>query len=88
MAGKVLTEFRREFHNSVNTAIVAAFGFLIALSWRDLITKYITKLSSLSSLNSQLISTAIITFISVLGIFITTKILSPKKEEAQAAEKK
>ncbi|NCN51694.1 hypothetical protein GW931_01660 [archaeon] len=81
MAKKVISELRTQFNNSVNTAIIATFGLLMALSWNSLITQYVTKISSYTSFQSQVISTLIITIISVLGIFITTRIFSPKKSE-------
>lgn len=87
MVKEVISELRRQFNNSVNTAIIAAFGLLMALSWNSLITQYINKIFLYSPLKSQLISTLIITFISVLGIFITTKIFSPKKEEEKLRKK-
>ena len=81
---KVLSKFKMEFNNSVNTAIVAAFGFLIALSWRDFIIEWVNLISAYSPLQGQLISTVIITVISVVGIIITTKVFSPKKVEAKS----
>jgi len=81
MVKKSLSEIKREFRNSVNTAILAAFGFLIALSWRDLISEWVDKISAYAPLQGQLISTIIVTIVCVLGIFITAKILSPKKDE-------
>jgi len=81
MVKKVISKFREEFNRSTNTAIVAAFGFLIALSWKDLITEFVSKLSSYSPLQGQLVSTFIVTIISVLGIIITTKIFSKKEIE-------
>ena len=67
-------KFKRELKKSVNTAIVAAFSFLIALAWRDVITGYVSKISELSPVKGQLISAIIITIICVMGILIITKI--------------
>jgi len=58
---------------------VAAFSFLIALVWKDLITLYVNKVSESSPVQGQLFSTILITIICVIGIFITTKILSIKE---------
>lgn len=69
-------KFKEEIKKAILTAIVAAFGFLIALSWRDVITEYVNKINSMSSINGNLISALIITFISVIGILIITKFLS------------
>lgn len=81
MVKEVLSSLKRDFRNSTNTAIIAAFGLLMALSWNALITQYLNKVASYSPLQGQLFSTIIITILSVLGIFVTTRILSPKKEE-------
>jgi hypothetical protein len=81
MVKKTLSELRTQFNNSVNTAIIAAFGLLMALSWNSFINQFVSKITSYSPFQSQLISTLIITTICVLGIFITTKIFSPKKFE-------
>ncbi|MCK5149529.1 hypothetical protein KAJ87_01235 [Candidatus Pacearchaeota archaeon] len=69
-------KLKREIKKSISTAIVAAFGFLIALSWRDVIKEYVNKISSLSPIQGNLISAVIITIISVIGILIITKFLS------------
>ena len=71
-------KLKREIKKSISTAIVAAFGFLIALSWRDVIKGYIEKISALSPVQGQLISAIIVTIISVIGILIITKFLSEK----------
>jgi len=72
------TEFKNELKKSILSAVVAAFGFLIALSWRDVIIEYVDKISSLSPVQGKLISAVIITVICVLGILIMTKFLSEK----------
>ena len=69
-------KFKRELKKSINTAIVAAFSFLIALAWRDVITGYVNKISELSPVKGQLISAIIITIICVIGILIITKIFA------------
>ena len=74
-------EFNRELRKAVNTAIVAAFGFLIALAWRDVISEYITELTTLSPVQGKLFSAIIITLVGVLGILIVTKIFSVSEGE-------
>jgi len=69
-------KFKLELKKSINTAIVAAFGFLIALVWKDVISEYVGEIQKLSPLKGQFISAVIITIISVLGILIITKIFS------------
>jgi len=72
-------KFKLELKKSISTAIVAAFGFLIALSWRDVIVEYISKIENVSPLKGGLISASIITVFSVIGILIVTKIFSSKE---------
>jgi len=73
---KSVKKFRLELKKSISTAIVAAFGFLIALSWRDVITEYVSKIEKVSPLKGNLISAIIITIFSVIGILIIAKIFS------------
>ena len=72
--------FRSELKNSVRTAILAAFSFLIALQWRELITETIKKISSESPLQGLFFSTVVVTLLCVLGIVLTSQILSNKKD--------
>ncbi len=71
--------FKDELTKSMNTAIVAAFGFLIALSWRELITAGVQKIESVSPLNGKIFEALIITIVGAIGITITTTILSKKE---------
>jgi len=74
-----VNEFRREFKKEMNTAIMAAFGFLIALVWKDVVTEFVDNISQRSPFQGTLISAIIITIICVLGIMILSRIL--KNEE-------
>ena len=58
------------------TAIVAAFSFLMALSWREVIIEYIHLLESLSPIQGKLIEALLVTIIAVVGILFAKKILS------------
>ena len=69
-------KFKNEFKKTTHTAIVAAFSFLIALSWRDLISEYIIQLTALSPIGGKWVSAIIVTFLGVLGILIVSKYLS------------
>ena len=71
-------KFQRELKKSVNTAIIAAFSFLIALAWKDVITEYVEKISEVSPVKGKLISALIITLVSVMGMLIATRILAVK----------
>lgn len=66
-------KFKQELKKSTTTAIVAAFGFLIALTWRDVITEWINKISEANPLKNSFMSAIIVTFISVTGIVIISK---------------
>jgi len=65
-------KFKLETKKAVNTAMIAAFGFLIALVWRDVITEFVTKIAESSPVTGKLISAFVITFICVVGILIVT----------------
>ena len=67
-------KFHKEFRSSLVTAITAAFGFLIALVWRDVITEYVSLVTAISPVQSQLISALIVTLIGVLGILSISKL--------------
>lgn len=73
-----IKELKNETKKHVVTAIVAAFGFIIALVWRDAIKEFINNIIVNLSINgsSALITfyTAIITtIIAAIGIVLITK---------------
>lgn len=76
---ETISSFKKEFNNSINTAIIAAFGFLMALVWRDVIVEFVEKISSLSPVQGKLFSAIAVTFISVIGILVVARIF--KKRE-------
>ena len=57
---------------------MAAFGFLIALVWKDVITEWVNNLSSKSPVQG-LISALMTTLICVVGIMIVTKLFGDKE---------
>jgi len=71
--------FNRELKKALYTALIAAFGFLIALVWRDVIQSWVEKISATSPLQGQLVSALIVTVICVAGILIVTKFLRAKE---------
>jgi len=73
-------KFNSELKKAVNTAIVAGFGFIVALTWRDVIIEYVNDLTALSPVQGKLISAIIITIVSVVGILIATRLFSVKEE--------
>lgn len=82
---KAMKELERETKKQVGTALMAAFGFLIALVWRDVITTYTTdiirflRIPAESSLEVLYVA-GISTIIAVIGI-VVVGIWVPKKEE-------
>ncbi|MFW5847234.1 MAG: DUF5654 family protein [Nanoarchaeota archaeon] len=75
-------KFSKDFKNTLGTALAAAFGFLMAFTWRDVIAIYIDKIALKSPLKGQLMATIILTIISVLAIMIISRYLIDKKEES------
>jgi len=73
-AKETAIKFKRELKRSMVTAIVAAFGFLIALSWRDVVVSWVEKFSELSPVKGNIITAIIITIISVIGILVISKL--------------
>lgn len=70
--------FRHQFKQHVSTAIIAAFSFLIALTWKDLIVHGIESLLKKDLLThipylSDIIAAAAVTIIAILGIFLVTR---------------
>jgi sorbitol-specific phosphotransferase system component IIBC len=74
-----LLKFHGEVRKSVLTAIVAAFSFLIALSWKELIGEWVGMINSISPVHSKIFEVSIITIVCVLGILIATRFLGEKK---------
>ena len=70
--------FKKDINKALLTALVAAFGFLIALSWKEVITEYVAQLTSFSPIQGRLIEAVIVTIIAVSGILIVTYFLSEK----------
>ena len=73
-------KFDSEFRKSTNTAIVAAFSFLIGLVWKDVIVNFVNKIIHQDAANGSLIAAILVTLICVIGIMITTTLLIRKKE--------
>lgn len=76
---KQVKRFNRELKKALSTAFLAAFGFLIALVWRDMIQAWVEKVSAVSPLEGQLVSAIVVTLVCVVGIFIVTGVLRVKE---------
>mgnify|MGYP007059597729 CR=1 FL=1 len=84
------SRIKGEYRKQVSTAIIAAFGFLIALAWRDLITKLVNQFTKINLLEkypyiAEVYSVIIITTLSVAGIIIVSR-WATKKEELPQSE--
>ncbi len=73
-AGTYVLETRR----ALSTAVLAAFAFLMALSWREYINEWVESAVAISPVQGSLISALMVTLISVVGILIVTKFLQVK----------
>ncbi|MEK6912720.1 MAG: DUF5654 family protein [Nanoarchaeota archaeon] len=80
-------KFNSELKKSINVAIVGAFGLIIALAWKDVITEYMDKIAGFSPVQGKVVSALIITIISVLGIMIVTKLVQEKEPEKKEEPK-
>lgn len=83
--------FWKEFRKQSSIAIVAAFGFLIALSWRDFISEVVTHLIGYFSVEGyaylyKLIAAVLVTLVSIVGIMIASKMNVP--DEVSSKKKK
>jgi len=73
-----------KFKEHASTAIIAALSFLIALSWKDFISKIIKGSIKISALEkypylADLYSAIIITLIAIVGIMIVSKWVKKKE---------
>src|SRR3989344_5636974 len=80
-----IDETQEKLKTQLGTALIAAFGFLIALVWKDAITNYTSHIVSFLNFPSpeafQVLYIAIITsFISVLGI-VFVNLWMPKQAD-------
>ncbi|VVB79164.1 Uncharacterised protein [uncultured archaeon] len=74
IASKALSHasvIKSEFKKQVSGAIIAAFGLIIALSWKDVITEWVNKLNVAGY--GLLASAVVMTLVSVVGILIISK---------------
>jgi small-conductance mechanosensitive channel len=90
---KKLQEFHKEFRKQSSVAIVAAFGFLIALSWRDFVSEVVTHIvESVQGVESvymlKLLAAVVVTVVSIIGIMAASKLNVKEEEEEKKPEKK
>jgi len=76
---KVSGNLKNQFRNNVVTAVLAAFGLVIALVWRDVIQSAVDLfvaylgLENGSDVISKLIVAFVVTLVCVIGIFIFSR---------------
>ena len=68
---------QEKFKEHASTAIIAAFSFLIAISWKDFIVKLVKENLALTSLEkypylAELYSAVIVTILAIMGIAIVS----------------
>lgn len=85
-------KFRKSFRKHSVTAIVAAFGFLIALSWRDFISDSVNQLVSSLGVSEKLylyklLTAILVTILAIIAIMIVSKLEIKKEEQEQKQEK-
>jgi ATP/ADP translocase len=67
-----------KFKEQASTALIAAFGFLIALVWRDLIVKAVKEAVKIESMNKypylvELYTAIVVTIVAILGISLISR---------------
>jgi hypothetical protein len=66
------SEIKNEFKKQVSGAIIAAFGLIIALSWKDVITDFVNQFAIVKNYG-LLFSAIALTIVSVIGILLISK---------------
>jgi Na+/H+ antiporter NhaC len=83
---KKLRKFKHEFRKQSAVAIIAAFGFLIALSWRDFISEVVNRIVEVAQIEGstyllKLIAALIVTVVSIVGIMVASKMNVEEEEK-------
>jgi uncharacterized protein YacL len=79
-----VAELRNEYKKQVSTAIITAFGLVIALVWKDVVTALMPSIASPALLAkypliANLYTAIIITVIAVIGILAMSRFGKPLK---------
>jgi hypothetical protein len=80
---KTRRSFKKEFRRQLRLALIAAIGFTVAFAWRNAIYNsaqtFITIFTEQTQVVlNELLTALIITFLAVVAIFITSRILREK----------
>ena len=74
-----MVNFRKEFRRQIRLALAAAIGFIIAFVWKDFVIKLtgdaLSRFLELNPITSALAIAIVVTFIGVLIILISSRIL-------------
>jgi len=70
-----------EFRKTVAAALISAFAFLIALSWKDVILEFADYIKQTTKIQGTLLTAILVTLISIIGIMIITKYVANKAEK-------
>jgi len=74
-----MVNFKREFRKQLRLALAAAVGFIIAFAWKDFVFKLtgnaLSKFLELNPITSALAIAIVVTFVGILIILISSKIL-------------
>jgi len=78
MVKETIKKLRFEMRKAIVGSIVAAFGVLIALVWKDVVKDFVDKIVAAASISESapyyhLISAVVITLICVIGIVIISR---------------
>lgn len=71
-------KFNSKVRESISTAIIAAFGLLTALAWKDVISQFVNQILGASPVQGLLINAIVVTIISVIAIMLITKFIAEK----------
>jgi hypothetical protein len=82
-----------KFKEHASTAIIAAFSFLIAISWKDFIVKIVQETLKIEALEqypylTELYSAIIITIIAIIGIAMVSSWATKDTKEEKESKKK
>ena len=74
-----MPNFKKEFKRQARLALVAAVGFIIAFAWKDFVFgltgDILSKFLELNPITSALAISIVVTFLGVLIILISSRIL-------------
>lgn len=92
---KSLSKFKDEFRKQASIAIIAAFGFLIALSWKDFVSEVVNQIvASVQGIKSvyllKFVAAVVVTIVSIVGIMFASKfnVSEEERQEEKRPDKK